>query len=248
MDQVIKAGQPLSDSSGPPLEISPRDTLRSRFLETPLRKTQSEGVFTRLIRDSESRKRSKQAKSESVQQPKKKAGRRIENELLRKHEEAQQEREALKAKWDRVVMREVLPAPHISPYSRALAEQAARYGTHLRCCLHDKLPPAVTILAQPPPFQHASEPTSQTTSPPASPPSEAEVLPSPTPSEPPALSPIEEEPVEVEEKAVQTVKSRRRGPQVRPVGVEAVAATVSLERAREYRAMVERHMALVREP
>ena len=240
MDQVIRAGQPLSDSSGPPLEISPRDTLRSRFLETSLRKTQSEGVFTRLIRDSESRKRSKQVKSESVQQPKKKAGRRIENELLRKHEEAQQEREALKAKWDRVVMKEVLPAPHISPYSRALAEQAARYGTHLRCCLHDKLPPAVTILPQPPPFQQASEPTS--------PPSEEEVLPSPTPSEPPALSPIEEEPVEVEEKAVQTVQSRRRGPQVRPVGVEAVSATVSLERAREYRAMVERHMALVREP
>lgn len=240
MDQVlVRAGQSLSSSAGPPLELSPQDTLRTRFLADPIRKTKSEGVFTRLMRDSMCRRKAKQVRPEPVSLPRKGSGRRIEEELQRKHEEAQQEREALKARWDRVVMREVLPAPYISPYSKALAEQAARYGSHLRCCLHDKLP-VVFPLAQPSPFPQASEPTSPPTE-------EEEVLPTPTPSEPPALSPIEEEPVEVEEKAVQTLQQRRPRLQVRPVGVEAVAATVSLERAREYRAMVERHMALVRE-
>ena len=244
MDQVlVRAGQSPSPSTGQPFELSPQDTLRTRFLATPLRKTQSEGVFTRLIRDSACRKQAKQVRPERVPQPRRVSGRRIEDELLRKHEEARQEREALKARWDRVVMREVLPAPHISPYSRALAEQAARYGTHLRCCLHDQLPPADFSFTQPPPFLQASEPTSPPTEE-----EEKEALPTPTPSEPPALSPIEEEPVEVEEKAVQTLQQRRPRPQVRPVGMEAVSATVSLERAREYRAMVERHMALVREP
>lgn len=241
---MIRAGQHPSDLRSPPLQLSPSDTLRSRFLDSPMQKSKSQGVFTRLIQDSKSRRKAKQTQPQTVVHTKKGKGTRIEDELLRKHREAQQEREVLKARWDKVVMREVLPAPQISPYSKALAEQAARYNSHLRCCLHQQLP---TVVFQTEEVCVSTEEQVQVpTSPSSSPPAESDV---PVSTPPPVAvpPPAQEEQVKVEDKGIQTVECKRPRPQVRPVGMTAVAATVSLERAREYRAMVERHMALVRE-